>query len=177
MITQTTETRSTFGVWRRRESYLFRLDLWLEERVSLRERRSILREIRDNIKADAAARGIDTALDSLGSPRALARSFAEDGRGNRPSWNRAIYWFTGLLMLWWTLAFVYTAGMLSALISSGAESAESYFLGLPVSAFNRESGIGIGWEASSVVAYIPLMVMVGGAIIAGRLWRVRIGRR
>ncbi|TFD52790.1 hypothetical protein E3T46_05385 [Cryobacterium sp. Hh11] len=67
--------------------------------------------------------------------------------------------------------------MLSALISSGAESAESYFLGLPVSAFNRESGIGIGWEASSAVAYIPLMVMVVAAIIAGRLWRVRIGRR
>jgi hypothetical protein len=109
MTTETTETRSTFGVWRRRESYLFRLDLWLEESLSLRERRSILREIRDNIKVDAAARGIDTALDSLGSARVLAGSFAETGRGNRPSWARAVYWFTGLLLLWWTLAFTYTA--------------------------------------------------------------------
>ena len=176
MNTHTIETRSSFEVWRRRESYLFRLDLALEETVTLRERRSILREIRNNIEADAAARGINATLDSLGSPRTLARSFAETGSNQRPSWNRAIYWFTGLLMLWWTLAFTYTAGMLSALISTGAESAESYFFGLPVSAFNRESGIGIGWEASSVVAYIPLMVMVVAAIIAGRLWRVRIGR-
>ena len=177
MNTQTIEARSSFGVWRRRESYLFRLDLWLEESLSSRERRSILREIRDNITVDAAARGIDAALDSLGSPRTLARSFADTDRGSRPSWNLAIYWFTGLLMLWWTMAFTYTAGMLSALLDTGAESAESYFLGLPVSAFNRESGIGIGWEASSVVAYIPLMVMVAAAFIAGRLWRVRIGRR
>ncbi|WP_104139905.1 MULTISPECIES: hypothetical protein [unclassified Cryobacterium] len=144
MKTQTTQTRSAFGVWRRRESYLFRLDLWLEELVSMRERRSILREIRGNIKVDAAARDIDTTLDSLGPPRTLARSFAETNRSNRPFWNRAIYWFTGLLLLWFTLSFFYTAGMLSALLSSGAHSAESYFLGLPVSAFNRESGIGIG---------------------------------
>ena len=88
MNTQTTETRSAFGVWRRRESYLFRLDLRLEELVSMRERRSILREIRGNIKVDAAARDIDTALDSLGPPRTLARSFAETDRGNRPFWNR-----------------------------------------------------------------------------------------
>ncbi|WP_104192241.1 hypothetical protein [Cryobacterium sp. Y82] len=177
MNTHTTEVRSTFAVWRRRESYLFRFDLALEEAVTTRERRSILREIRDNIEVDAAARGIDAALDSLGSPRALARSFAEDGRSNRPSWVRAIYWFTGLLLLWWTLAFAFTAGMLSALMDNGAESAESYFLGLLVSAFNRDSGIGIGWEASSVVAYIPLMFMVIAAIIAGRLWRVLTRRR
>ena len=177
MNTQTTKTRSTFRVWRRRESYLFRLDLWVEECVSLRERRSILREIRGNIKVDAAARGIDAALDSLGPPRTLARSFAETDRGSRPFWNRAICWFTGLLLLWWTLAFVYTAGMLAALLSSGAEQAESDFFGFPVSAFNRDSGIGIGWEASSFVTYIPLMVMVVAAIVAGKLWRVRIGRR
>jgi hypothetical protein len=177
MNTQTTEPRSTFAIWRRRESYLFRLDLALEESVSTRERRSILREIRDNITVDAAARGIDTALDSLGSPRALARSFAADGRGDRPSWVRAVYWFTGLVLLWCTLAFTYTAGMLSALMSSGAESAQSHFFGLSVSAFSRESKFGIGWEASSVIAYIPLLVMVVAAVIAGRLWRVLTRRR
>ncbi|WP_104126480.1 hypothetical protein [Cryobacterium sp. Y57] len=177
MNAQTTEARSTFAVWRRRESYLFRFDLALEESVTTRERRSILREIRDNIEVDAAARGIDAALESLGSPRALARSFAEDGRGNRPSWVRAIYWFTGLLLLWWTLAFTFTAGLLSALMDSGAESTESYFLGLLVSAFNRDSGIGIGWEASSFSAYIPLIIMVIAAVIAGRLWRVLTRRR
>jgi hypothetical protein len=67
--------------------------------------------------------------------------------------------------------------MLSVLLGSGAESAQSHFLGLPVSAFNRESGIGIGWEASSVVAYVPVIIMILAAIIAGRLWRVRLRRR
>jgi hypothetical protein len=177
MNTHTPEARSAFGVWSRRESYLFRLDLWLEESVAGRQRRSILREIRNNITVDAASRGIDAALDSLGSPRALARGFADSGSDRRPFWNRAMYWFTGLLLLWRTLVFTYTAGMLSALLSSGAESAESHFFGFPVSAFNRETGIGMGWEASTVVAYIPLMIMVAAAIIAGRLWRVRIGRR
>jgi hypothetical protein len=90
---------------------------------------------------------------------------------------RAIYWFTGLLLLWWTLAFTFTAGMLSALMDSGTESAESYFLGLSVSAFNRDGGIGIGWEASSFLAYIPPIIMVTAAVIAGRLWRVLARRR
>ncbi|WP_146070099.1 hypothetical protein [Cryobacterium sp. Y29] len=62
-------------------------------------------------------------------------------------------------------------------MDSGTESAASYFLELSVSAFNRDSGIGIGWEASSFIAYIPLMVVVIAAIIAGRLWRVLTRRR
>ncbi|KFF59560.1 hypothetical protein JF66_10450 [Cryobacterium sp. MLB-32] len=164
---------STTRSWWRRETYLLRLELWLDDRIDHRTRRSILREVRGNLVVDSADRGIEQALTSLGSARELARSYeaATDSRRG-PRWSLAAVWFLGVLMIWWTIALSYSLGMLAVLSSTGTREADSVLLGVPVTVFSGPDGIGIGWRADSVEHFWPLILAVAAAIVTGRLWRI-----
>ena len=75
--------RSLSARWRT-EMYLTRLDWHLEGVLPGKERRETIRELRQALAGDP--RDMAAALSDLGSPRALARQYAEDGIC-RPFWS------------------------------------------------------------------------------------------
>ena len=113
----------------RRWSYLQDVELWLDPMPGKR-RREVIRDLRTNLADAAADVGMAQAIDDLGKPRALARSFLQTEPRRRPSWSlgvigAATVWLVAMLCLGG-----YLAGMTDALLDGGGGTATGSFLGI-----------------------------------------------
>lgn len=159
-----------------RDHYLNRLDWHLEEQVPSAERRSILKDLRAEIDADP--RPLPEVLDELGRPAVLAERYGEGRERRYPRWSAAALAAGGALGLYWVVFFSYVLGMLNAVGAMGGGEVEGSFLGIPVTAYDVDGAIGIGWTGTygSLAGWLWLVipaVVVGLTFgISSRIWRL-----
>jgi hypothetical protein len=145
-------------------------DLPSRTRVPLR------REVRANLLAAATEVGVSEALHRIGNARALAREYldAELGEGPRHSWMAA-------------LLFLFTTPLvLNFFMSEAANAYEQALTATGAHADGTFSWGGVAWLQSPITytihegqaahtggAWTPLVyvLLAGGAIACGRLWR------
>lgn len=159
----------------RRDWFLQSLEWHLEGIVSGRERREIVRTIREDLAADE--RPMSIALDDLGSPRTLARRYADDESSPRPTWSIGIIWGGAAHLAYWFTFAVYTFGMLSVVAQSSLTEAHSRFFLADVLAFANDDGIGIGWTGDAAVILMPAAVDAVAVLLGARAWRALPSRR
>lgn len=167
-----TDTLSLSDRWNRFR-YLQSVELWLDAMPG-RRRRAVLKELRSNLQVAAAEVGMAAALDDLGRPRSLARSYLDEEPGSRPRWSQGAL-AAGLLVGGWLYATMfYTMGLVDALRSAGATHATGSFLGTEVSV------IATAEEISGRFAGVPWAVLLTAVLVfllVGRAWNALPGRR
>ena len=134
------------------------------------------RELRDNLRDAARDVGIDAALRDVGSPAVLAREYldAELGTGPRHSWLAA-----GLFLA--TVTIVLTSVLFDAAEAFGEgllaadPAADGTFRWSGVSLLQSEATYTVadGEQRFTGGAFTPVtwVLLLGGAILVGRLWR------
>ena len=163
-----TSRRSLPGRWRT-EVYLTRLEWHLEGVMPGKERRGIVRELRQALATDP--RGTAAALRDLGSPRSLAQQYAEDGVC-RPFWSVGVITAGAALLVYWTVFLAFTFGMLTAVESTGQAEAHGRFLFVDVLAFSGADGIGIGWTSEWAWLVVPAVIALTAFLLGARVWRL-----
>lgn len=153
----------------RRDSYLQRLDWHLEAVVTGRERRSIIRSLRDELSVDQ--RPMTTALADLGSPRALAARYADDPARLRPTWSIGVIWGGVAILAYWFSFALFTLGMLSVVEQSTLDEAHARFFFVDVLAFANEDGIGVGWSGDVAWILVPIVIIAVAVLVGARCWR------
>ena len=165
--------RSLSGRWQT-EMYLTRLEWHLEGVLPGKERRGIIRELRQALAADP--RDTAAALSDLGSPRSLARQYAEDG-ARRPFWSVGAITAGAALLVYWTVFLAFTFGMLAAVESTGQAEAHGRFLFVDVLAFSGADGTGIGWTSEWAWLVVPAAIALAAFLLGARAWRGAGGQR
>lgn len=153
----------------RRDAYLQRVDWHLEAVVSGRERRSIVRSLREDLTAER--RPMAAALGDLGSPRALAAQYAEDPTRLRPVWSIGIIWGGVAILAYWCAFALFTLGMLSVVEQSTLTEAHARFFFVDVLAFAGPDGIGVGWTGDLAWLLVPAVILAVGVLLGARCWR------
>ena len=166
-------TRTLPGRWRT-EMYLTRLEWHLEGVLPGRERRKIIRELRQELAADP--RDTAAALSDLGAPGSLARQYAEDG-ARRPFWSVGAITAGAALLVYWTVFVAFTFGMLAAVESTGQSEAHGRFFFVDVLAFSSTDGMGIGWTSEWAWLVVPAVIALAAFLLGARAWRGARGRR
>lgn len=154
------------------ESAVTRYDFWLELRgASRRSRRTLRRELRDNLKIASGDVGTTQALFGIGSPKELA--YAVTGSAaSRPRWSTGMIWASvafGLTLV----ALVFT----SLVFMQGVQA--SNVLGQDVSGhvfpwfgttFHARAGDGVsfGFDAPFGLLIVPLFTFV----VVAQPWRL-----
>ncbi|WP_146363354.1 hypothetical protein [Arthrobacter yangruifuii] len=160
--------RSLPDRWRT-ETYLLRFDLHLEGVAPGRERRAIVREVRQALAGDP--RDAETALDDLGSPASLARQYAEDA-ARRPLWSMGAVTAGAALLVYWMVFLSFTFGMLAAVESTDQSEAHGRLFFVDVLAFSGPDGVGIGWTSEWAWLVVPAAVVLAAFLLGARVWRV-----
>lgn len=153
----------------RRECYLQRLDWHLEAVVRGRDRREIVRSIRDDLIAED--RRMPAALDDLGSPRALARRFGDEDAPLRPVWSVGIIWAGAALLCYWFTFALFALGMLAVVQQSDLDEAHARFFFVDVLAFANADGIGVGWTGDIAWILMPAVIVTVAVLLGARAWR------
>lgn len=134
-----------------------------------RRRRELRRELRANLGAAAAAEGVGTALDGIGSPRALAVQMSEPDL-SRPRWPVGALWAVSVFAVL-MVALVWTSiAVLEAVKASGAHEASVRiwpWWGVTFHAKVVGSAQSVGAEGAWLVLFVPLVVFV----LAAQPWR------
>src|SRR5690606_16380804 len=121
------------------------VELWLDPMPG-RRRREVLRELRTNLADAAQDVGMARAIEDLGKPRALARSYLDTEPRRRPSWSLGVLGAGAVLAVALLALMAYAAGMADTLLATGGGTATGGFLGLRVVTEASENGL--GWEGS-----------------------------
>lgn len=154
--------------------YLQSLELRLDWMPG-RRRRAVLRELRDNLDAAAAERGMRSAIADLGRPAALAREYVAAEPVYRPRWTSGALAAGVAFGAWLYATLFYTVGMLDALASTGtAAPATGSFLGTRVQAAANADGLSAGFTG---FPWAPLLVVLLTFLLVSRAWNVLPGRR
>lgn len=151
----------------RRWSYLQDVELWLDPMPG-RRRREVLRDLRSNLADAAADVGMRQAIDDLGKPRALARSYLSTEPRRRPSWSLGVITAGLVLLVTMLVFFGYLAGMTDALLDGGGGTATGSFFGIAVAVEASDTvlaGSFQGWSwPITVVAVLALL-------LGAQVWR------
>jgi hypothetical protein len=141
------------------------------------------RELRQNLRAAASVVGARQAVYQLGDLRALAADYltAEYGDvGRRPSWTAAAIWIAAIDLAMLLVDHVATTAFRAGVTAANAHPTGTfhwrgikYLISESTLTYARGtvSAIGGAW---TVWVYV---VMLGGAVVAGRLWRLMPGLR
>lgn len=152
----------------RRWSYLQDVDLWLSA-LPGSQRRTILRDLRRNLADAARERGMASAIADLGPARRLAQEYLDGEPMNRPIWYQGAIAALAVLILTIAGFAVYSFGMLDALESSGAGTAQGSFLGVRIDAVAGPEEIGVAFRGFS---WPTLIGCVLAWALAARIWRL-----
>ena len=153
----------------RTDWYLTRLDWHLEGLVAGRERRAILRELRQALAGDP--RDTATALADLGAPGRLARQYAQESP-LRPLWSVGVVVAALTLFAYWLSFLLFTLGMLAAVDANAPAEAHATFLFVEVEAFSFSDRVGIGWTSSWNWLLVPGTIIAVSFLLGSRAWRV-----
>lgn len=159
-----------------------RVGAWLDLRqMPGRRRREVLRELRANLAAAAAADELEDAIERLGEPRMLAAAYLE----SEPV---GVRWRTGLvaaalvaLGLSW-LSMVFVLGFAEGVQAVGPEPGTVYETGgrlVPGSgalASFESTGDGF-WMSAAVVTWVHVAAVVATFVLVARPWRAAARRR
>lgn len=157
----------------RRWSYLQDVELWLDPMPG-RRRREVLRELRTNLADAAQDVGMARAIEDLGKPRALARSYLDTEPRRRPSWPLGVLGAGAVLAVALLALMAYAAGMADTLLATGGGTATGGFLGLRVVTEASENGL--GWEVSGWSWALSIATVLG-FLLASASWRLVTGGR
>jgi hypothetical protein len=160
--------RRPIGERLRADSYLTRLDWHLEAVMPGKQRRAIVKELRQTLNSDP--RDMTASLRDLGSPKELAEQYAGDGQ-RRPLWSIGVIAAAAALLVYWTIFLSFTLGMLAAVESIGAEEAKASFLTIGVTAFSTVEGVGFGWVGGWAWLIVPTIIAAIAFLLGARLWR------
>lgn len=150
--------------------YLTRLEWHLEGRLPGSGRKDVIRSLRDELLAEP--RSTAAALTDLGPASGLATRYSDEGT-KRPRWSIGIITAGAAILVYWALFLSYVWGMLAAVADAGAQEAHSVFLFfLPVTAFDSEGGVGIGWTGGLAWFVVPLVIILVAFALGARLWRL-----
>lgn len=150
--------------------FLMRLDWHLEGSLPGSDRKNVIRSLRDELVAEP--RTTTAALRDLGPASGLAARYGDEGV-KRPLWSIGIITAGAALLVYWALFLSYAWGMLAAVVDAGAQEADSVFLFLvPVTAFDTEAGVGIGWSSGLAWLVVPLAITLVAFALGARLWRL-----
>ncbi|HXH34456.1 MAG TPA: hypothetical protein VNJ54_08610 [Plantibacter sp.] len=152
----------------RMDAFLLRVDWHLEGSLPGSDRKAIIESLRQELATEP--RELSQALDGLGSPRSLARRYADEGV-RRPLWSLGVVIGGLALSIYWAVFLTYTAGMLAAVDSFAPATAHSHFLSIQVRAFSSADGFGIGWTGGWAWLVVPLIIVAVGFLAGARLWR------
>ncbi|MDN5756472.1 MAG: hypothetical protein L0J68_07070 [Micrococcaceae bacterium] len=167
--TDTTARRSMMDRLRI-DLYLMRLDWHLEGGLPGAGRKNVIRSLRDDLLVEPRSTG--AALRDLGPASGLAARYGDEGM-KRPLWSIGIITAGAALLVYWALFLSYVWGMLAAVDDAGAQQAHSAFLFLvPVTAFDTEAGVGIGWSSGLAWLVVPLVITLLAFALGARLWRL-----
>ncbi len=141
---------------------------------------STRREVRQNLRAAARDVGTTEAIRRLGGSRALANEYltAEFGVGPRHSWMAAAFW-VGLVPLVLTslltdAADTYRQGIVAAApATSGTYTWSGIAHVQTATTFTFDQGTMTSMTGGDwVTRPLPWIILLGGAILVGRLWRL-----
>jgi len=173
-VEASTNGLSTADRWRR-DAYLQRVEWHLEAVAPGRERRAIIRSLRDDLTAER--RPMRSALADLGSPRALAARYADDPPRLRPTWSLGVIWGGVAILAYWFSFALFTLGMLSVLEQSTLDEARTRFFFVDVLAFANDDGIGVGWSGDVAWILVPVLILAVAVLLGARCWRAFPGSR
>lgn len=154
----------------RREWFLFKVDIFLDGRVSGRERKRILREIRTGIISDSASQDHEGVIAGLGSAKDLAASYAQGAPKTHPLYSVGLAAAMLTLMLYGFVHLIFAIGMLAVVEQTGGEFHATFFW-VDVLAFSNNDGIGVGWSGTAVF-WLPVAFAAVTFALAARVWRV-----
>ncbi|MCW2539408.1 MAG: hypothetical protein JWN95_1133 [Frankiales bacterium] len=141
------------------------------------------RELRQNLRAAAGEVGARRAVRQLGSLRALAAEYLDAEYGElrcRPSWTAAALWIAAIEGVMMLLDQVSSTAFRAGVSTAGAHPVGAvHWRGIPylisdktiTYAHDESTAIGGAW---TVWVYV---LMLGGALVAGRIWRLVPGLR
>ncbi|MGI8666348.1 MAG: hypothetical protein ACR2N4_10000 [Jatrophihabitans sp.] len=153
---------------------------WVDARLQDLPRRSRIakrRELRENLQAAAAEVGAHQAVRQLGGLRALALDYlsAEYGdRSPRPSWTAAALWLALVDLVMLGVQQVGESAFRSGLSATGAPAGSFDWPGVRYLISNSTVRYADGHSSTDGGAWTPwvYLLMFGGAVLAGRLWRL-----
>ena len=158
-----------------RNWYLFKVEWYLESKVSGRRRKSILADLREGIDAETHTFSLQKVLAGLGRPGELAASYAEGEHTSGPLWGTGVAAAMIILLAYWLFFSTFVAGMLAIVGQTGGEF-EAHFLFVKVLAFSGDNGVGIGWSGKAAL-WVPLILAAAAFIPTSRFWRIFTRRR
>ena len=148
--------------------YLTRLEWHLEGLVAGRERKAIIRELRQALAGDP--RDTTAAIADLGAPKTLARQYASESP-HRPLWSVGAVVAALSLSVYWLAFLLFTFGMLAAVDSIAPAEAHATFLFVDVEAFSFPDAVGIGWSSAWNWLVVPGVIVVLTFLLGSRAWR------
>lgn len=167
-MSTSTAPRPTWPDRLRREIYLGRVAVWLDD-FPAREQRTLRAQLRSDIDAAAADTSMATALASLGAPRALAREYLAGLPGDRPRWNAGMLWVCSWLLLCLFTFAVFSAALLQAADAAGPDGVTARLLWTEVTAVDTPETTSLAWTST---APWVLAVAVLAFVLGSRLWRL-----
>lgn len=176
----TTTTRTTITDTVRREAYLARLSLFLDD-LPRRRRRTIYRDLRADLTAAADESGMAAAVRGLGPASVLAHGYREAEGRPLPRWTLGSLVAGGIATLWLLTTLTYAFGLLDASSSAhtpgGAPvTTTGSYLWTDITA--RATPEALSVESSGVGLLVMLAVCGVVAFLVARGWRAwRSGRR
>lgn len=150
------------------EAYLTRVDWHLEAVLPGKDRRSIVKELRQALTSDP--RDVTASIRDLGAPKTLAEQYGDDGR-RKPLWSIGVIAAGTALLVYWTVFLSYVFGMLAAVESTGSTEAAATFFTIDVTAFSSADGVGIGWTSTWAWLVVPAAIAVMALLLGARSWR------
>src|SRR5690606_23244280 len=131
-------------------------------------------ELRTDLADAAQYVGRARAIEDLGKPRALARSYLDTEPRRRPSWSLGVLGAGAVLAVALLALMAYAAGMADTLLATGGGTATGGFLGLRVVTEASENGL--GWEVSGWSWALSIATVLG-FLLASASWRLVTGGR
>ncbi len=158
----------------RQNVYLMKVDWALETDVGVpgRERRAIVRGLREDLNSEDPDRRMKEILQELGNPTRLAFSYAAEPNALRPKWIAGAVSAAVAIGVYWVLFVTYALGMLTVLHQSGVEEAHSVFFFTPTSVFDNSGGFGAAWDVSVQSLLVPLLIGAIVFLLVSRSWRL-----
>lgn len=171
MTTTTTRTRLTDTV--RREAYLTRLSLFLDD-LPRNRRRTIYRDLRADLAAAADEGGMAAAVRGLGPATVLAHGYREAEGRPLPRWTLGSLVAGGIATLWLLTTLTYAIGLLDASASALSRGAAPVtttgsFLWTGITARATPESLSI--ESSGIGVLVMLAVCGIVAFLVARGWR------
>jgi hypothetical protein len=157
----------------RREAYLARLSLFLDDLPRAR-RRAIYRDLRAELSAAAQDGGMTAAVRDLGPAAVLAHEYREAEGRPLPRWTLGALVAGGVVVLWVFTTLTYAMGLLDASRSASAESDAAVtttgsYLWNDITARSSADSI---WVESSGIGFLLMLVAYGViTFVVARGWR------